>query len=115
MQYPSVVFALFGALLLSTPSTVDENKLWIGQNDPNPYHEDERTNIRYRALDVEIFSIVFFNAHGDRVLVFDQLKDHEGSITLKPNQFVPGEYRYALVVYNRMGPRKTLTVLPRKN
>jgi hypothetical protein len=90
-----------------------DQKLAIEQNNPDPFFEDKGTTIRYRAMDVESASIVIFNSDGEKIRVFDQLEE-EGKVILKPYELPAGEYRYALLVYNRMSPRKHMTVLKKK-
>lgn len=107
------IIVLASLMSLHVSSTAFSQKLDIDENKPNPFYEDEGTRIKYRAIGAELFSIIVFNEDGKKVLVFDRLTEQEGEVKIKPYELPAGKYRYALLVYNRLGPRKNMTILKR--
>jgi hypothetical protein len=85
-------------------------KLDLSQNYPNPFRNDQKTIINYRAIDGEQVSLVIYNPKGKKALIFERLTPGIGKVSVEPNQLPPGMYTYALIVNGRMIDRKQMTI-----
>lgn len=79
--------------------------------DPHSFYNDETTQISYRALGAETFSIVIYDDDKKLIQRFTNLKSTTGVVIVKPYTLKAGSYTYALEVNGRVGIRKKLTVL----
>jgi hypothetical protein len=85
-------------------------KLNLSQNHPNPFRNDQKTIISYRAIDAGQVSLVVYDPKGKRALIFERLNPGTGKVSVEPNQLSPGAYTYVLIVNGRMIDRKRMMI-----
>ncbi len=78
------------------------DKIDLRQNYPNPVIQSPDTKIPYQAIGAKSVAIAVYAGNGQRLMLFENLKNGVGVLKVDTELLAQGVYTYALLIDGRM-------------
>ena len=84
------------------------HKLYLGENNPDPFYDSIGTTIKYGAIDAKEAWIIVYNATKIPIAYY-RLPASHGEVEIVNRKWPRGEYTYALFVDGRLIRKRKMT------